>query len=190
MQRIAHGIARGTVMAGLFAVAGLAVAQAPQPLGGLKSGQRPMPYAFVLATGPQRGQTFCYICDTADKPAVIVFARSLSEPLGKLTAKLDQSVGDAAVPDLRGWLTLLTAGSQPGTETRLVEWGRQHAVRHLPMGVFEDEVGPPAYLLSRQADVTVVLFTHQKVAETFTFKAGELTDERAEDVVKALAKLK
>src|SRR5262245_32106835 len=142
MLRIAHGVGRWTFVAGLIAVAGLAVAQAPQPLGGLKLGQRPMPYAFVLATGPQRGQTFCYICDPADKPAVIVFARPPSEPLGKLTAKLDQSVADAAVPDLRGWLTLLTPGSQPGTETRLVEWGRQHAVRHMPMGVFEDEVGP------------------------------------------------
>src|SRR4051812_11484089 len=55
-------------------------------LSGPKVGQRPMPYAFVLATGPNRGTAFCYICDTGDKPAAIVFARSLTDPLGKLAA--------------------------------------------------------------------------------------------------------
>src|SRR5947208_2383635 len=104
----------------VLAAAGFALADPPQPASGLKAGERPMPYAFVLATGPQRGQTFCYICDTADKPAVIVFARALSEPLGKLAAKLDQAVADAAAPELRSWLTLLPAGPQPGREARPV----------------------------------------------------------------------
>ena len=42
------------------------VAEEPAPLSGPKLGQRPMPYAFVLATGPNRGTTHCYVCDTAD----------------------------------------------------------------------------------------------------------------------------
>src|SRR5947209_2947153 len=125
-----------------------ALAVADEPVSsGPKLGQRPMPYAFVLATGPNRGTAFCYICDTADKPAAIVFARSLSDPLGKLAAKLDQAAADAAVPDFRAWLTLLAAGPQPDTEDRLAAWGRKHAVRQVPLGVFEDEVGPPAYRL-------------------------------------------
>jgi hypothetical protein len=173
----------------LFAVA-TAAADEPAPPAGLKPGQRPMPYAFVLATGPQRGQAFCYICDTADKPAAIVFARRLSDPLGKLTAKLDQAAADAAVPEFRAWLTLLTAGPQPATESKLVEWGRRHALGHTPLGVFEDETGPPAYRLSRRAEVTVLLFVKQKVVAAFAFRAGELTDERIAEVVKALGQLK
>ena len=149
-----------------------------------------MPYAFVLATGPNRGTSSCYICDTADKPAVVVFARSLSEPLGKLAAKLDQSAADAVVPELRTWLTLLTTGPQPDADDRLVTWGRKHAVRQMPLGVFEDEVGPPAYLLNKQADVTVVLFVKRQTVATFAFKAGELTDARIDEVMKALQKLK
>jgi hypothetical protein len=36
----------------------------------------------------------------------------------------------------------------------------------------------------------VVLFVKQKVAAAFAFKAGELTDARINDVVKALEQLK
>src|SRR5262245_35725506 len=42
---------------------------------GPRAGQRPGPYSFVLSTGDQRGKSHCYICETADRPAVIVFAR-------------------------------------------------------------------------------------------------------------------
>ncbi len=176
------------VAAFLFAAA---VSAAQEPVAsGPKPGQRPMPYAFVLATGPDRGTAHCYVCDTADKPAAVVFARSLSDPLGKLAARLDQAAADAVVPEFRGWLTLLTAGPQPDAEDRLAAWGRKHALRRLPLGVFEDEVGPPAYRLGKQADVTVVLFVKRQTVATFAFRAGELTDARIDEVVKAIEKLK
>jgi hypothetical protein len=167
------------------------VAVADEPFAsGLKAGQRPMPYSFILATGPNRGTAFCYICDTADKPAAIVFARSLSEPLGKLAAQLDQAVADAKVPEFRAWLTLLDDGKSPAAEKALVAWGQKHALRSLPLGIFEDPVGPPAYRLHKDADVTVVLFVKQKAVADFAFKTGELTDPKAAEVVKALDKLK
>jgi hypothetical protein len=173
----------------LVLITTFAVADEAVPLSGPKVGHRPMPYSFVLATGPNRGTAFCYICDTGDKPAAIVFARSLTDPLGKLAAKLDQAAADGMVPDFRAWLTLLAAGPQPDTEDKLVGWGRKHALRQMPLGVFEDEVGPPAYRLAKKADVTVVLFVKQQTVATFAFKAGELTDGRIDEVVKALAKL-
>ncbi|MFO0808089.1 MAG: hypothetical protein U0746_05660 [Gemmataceae bacterium] len=157
---------------------------------GLKLGQRPGPYSFQIATGPERGTTMCYVCETADKPAAIVFARTLSEPLGKLTAKLDQAIGDKRVPELRGWLTMLSDAKQTDTETKLVDWGRKHAIKVMPLGAFEDLVGPPSYRLAREADVTVLLFVKQKVVANFAFRTGELTDARIDEVAKGMEKLK
>jgi hypothetical protein len=180
-----------TRLAALAACLLTTAALADEPFAsGLKVGQRPMPYAFVLATGPNRGTAYCYVCETADKPAAVVFARSLTDPLGRLAARLDQAVADAVAPDFRAWLTLLDDGRAPGAEARLVAWGQRHALRHVPLGVFEDPVGPPAYRLHKDADVTVVLFVKQKAVANFAFKAGELTDEKAAEVVKALGKLK
>src|SRR5262245_34768703 len=180
-------------MRGMFVIllmGGIVFAEEPALRSGLPVGQRPGPYAFVLATGPQRGQAFCYICDTADKPAAIIFARSLSEPLGKLAAKLDQAAADGAIPQMRAWLTLLDDGKQPDLERRLVAWGLQHAIKTMPLGIFEDEVGPPSYRLHREAQATVLLFVKQKVVANFALRAGDLTDGKIAEVAKALDQLK
>jgi hypothetical protein len=174
----------------LFVAAIPLAAEEPKFKSGLNVGQRPGPYAFLLSTGPQRGQSFCYICDTADKPAAIIFAKSLTEPLGKLAAKIDQAVADGVVPQMRTWLTLLDDGKQADLDRRLVEWGRLHALKVMPLGIFEDETGPPAYRLNRDAQATVLLFVNQKVVANFAFRPGEITDAKIGEVVKALELLK
>src|SRR5687768_4359565 len=58
---------------------------------GVPVGKRPGPYSFLVATGPQRGQQTCYICEQheGNKPAAVVFARTTSDQLGKLLSKLE-----------------------------------------------------------------------------------------------------
>jgi hypothetical protein len=55
--------------------------------------------------------------------------------------------------------------------------------------VFEDTVGPPAYLIAREADVTVMLSVKQKVVANFAFGAGELNDEAIREIVKNITKI-
>src|SRR5437016_1986790 len=80
-----------TVFFLLSALCNQSSADQPPCVSGLREGQRPGPYSAVVATGPQRGQSYCYICETADRPAAVVFARSVSEPLGKLAERLDKA---------------------------------------------------------------------------------------------------
>jgi hypothetical protein len=155
---------------------------------GLKPGQRPGPYSFLVATGPERGQPTCYICETADRPGIVIFARSLSEPLGKLVAKLDHAVGERKKDELRAWVTFLS-NDQPALDAQVVEWGKKHAIRNMPLGVFESEVGPPSYRLARDADVTILLFVKQKVVANFAYRSGELNDQRIGEVLKALPRI-
>jgi hypothetical protein len=154
----------------------------------LLPGQRPGPYSAVISTGPQRGQSYCYICETADRPAVVIFARTLSDPLGKLVQQLDKAVADNKKSDLRAWVTFLNE-DQIGSDAKVVDWGRNHAIRFIPLGVFEDTGGPPSYCLARDADVTVLLFVKQKVVANYAFRAGELSDDKTGEVVKALSRI-
>jgi hypothetical protein len=151
-------------------------------------GQRPGPYSFLISTGPQRGQSYCYVCETEDRPAVVVFARSQSDPLGRLVGRLDQSVRDHKKEDLRAWVTFLS-DNQLALDPQVVRWAEKHAISSVPLGVFEDRDGPPSYRLARDADVTVVVFVKRRVVADFAFRAGELTDERADEVLKALPKI-
>jgi hypothetical protein len=155
---------------------------------GLDPGQRPGPYSFVLATGKERGKSFCYICETADRPAVIAFARTPSDALGKLAAGLDKTVADHKQAELRSWITFLGDDSKELQE-KIVKWSRTHGLSNLDLGVFEDADGPPNYKLAHDADVTVILFVKRKVVADFAFRTGELTDERIAEVLKAVPTL-
>jgi hypothetical protein len=155
---------------------------------GLPPGVRPGPYSAVVVTGPQRGQSFCYICETADKPAVIIFARSLSDGLGKLAQGVDKALADHKTADLRAWMTVLHE-DQAKIDAKIVKWAQHHAVGTVPIAVFEDVGGPPSYRLARDADVTILLSVKQKVVFNFAFRSGELTDARVAEVLKAIGEL-
>ena len=155
---------------------------------GLQIGQRPGPYAALVATGSLRGQSHCFICETEDRPAVIIFARSLSDPLGKLTHELDKALNQYRNAQLRAWVTFLS-DDQTSLDPKVVRWGQKHATGNVPLAVFEDLDGPPSYRLARDADVTILLSTRQRVVANFAFRAGELTEERVREVLGALPQI-
>jgi hypothetical protein len=171
----------------LLAIFGLASADEPCK-SGLQPAQRPGPYSSLVAVGPQRGQQHCYVCEAADRPVVIVFARSLSEPLGKLVGRIDRAVGQHKAADLRAWVTFL-AEDQTALDPKVVQWGQKHAIKAVPLGVFEDTVGPPTYLIARDADVTVLLSVKQRVVANFAFRAGELNDAAIDAILLAVPKI-
>jgi hypothetical protein len=152
---------------------------------GPKPGQRPGPYSAIVSVGDRRGQSHCYICETEDRPAAIVFARSLSAPLARLVRGLDKAVADHKGSDLRAWVTLLH-DDQSAFDPQVMAWAKKEAIRNVPLAVFEDVGGPPSYRLHRDADVTVLLFVKQKVVRNFAFRAGELTDAQVAEVLRAV----
>ena len=154
----------------------------PQP------NQRPGPYSSLVAVGKERGQQHCYICEAADRPVVIVFARNLSDPLGKLVGRIDKTLADHKTSELRSWVTFL-AEDQTALDPKVVQWSQKHAIRNVPLGIFEDTVGPPAYLIARDADVTVLLSVKQRVVANFAFRTGELNDAAIDAIAKAVPKI-
>ena len=131
------------------------------------------------------GGSHCYICETGEKPAVIVFARSLSKELGPLAEKIDRAMANNKAADLRGWMTVLKA-DQLKFDPQVVQFGKEHALSRLPIGIFEDEGGPPSYRLNRDADITVLVCNKQKVEANFAFRPGELTAARLAEITKAI----
>ena len=177
----------GLACAAVWLVAGPGRAADPC-VSGLNPGQKPGPYAALVAVGTERGQSHCFICDTAERPAVIVFARHLDDPLAKLVAGIDKALADNKKAELRGWVTFLN-DDQTAFDPLVLDWAKKNAIRNVPMAVFEDVNGPPTYRLNRDADVTVLLYTKHKVTQNFAFRNGELTGERIADVLKAIPPL-
>ena len=170
----------------LLALSSLTLALAPPPASGVPVGGRPGPYSFLVATGPQRGQPTCYVCEQADKPTAVVFARTLTPELGKLLAALDAETAARKDAGFKAWMTHLAA---PADLDGLAKWAQAQGLKNLPVGAFEDADGPPAYKLSRDADVTVMLFRGRKVTANWAFGPGGLTADAAADVAKAVGPL-
>ncbi len=167
----------------------LASANADEPCkSGLATNQRPGPYTALVSVGPQRGQQHCFICESADRPVIIVFARGLGEPLGKLVGKLDRALAENKAAELCAWVTFL-ADDQTTFDSKVVQWSKRHATGGVPLGIFEDLTGPPAYRLSRDAEVTVLLSVKQKVIANFAYRTGELNDAAIADILKTVPRL-
>ena len=165
----------------------IALALAADPCtSGVPVGGKPGPYSFLVATGPQRGQPTCYICEQAEKPSVVVFARTLSEPLGKFLAKLDAEAIARKEAGFKVWMTQLTATADLDG---LAKWAQTNGIKSLPIGAFEDADGPPAYKLAADADVTVLLFVDRKVVANFALRSGELTAAKSDEMLKAVPEL-
>jgi len=117
-----------------------------------------------------------------------VFARSVSDPLGKLLNRLDGMLVKHKETELRAWTTVIAA-DQTAMDAKIVEWSKKHATGNVPIAVFEDKVGPPAYRLSPDADVTVLVSVKRSVVANFAFRGGELNDAAIDDIAKAVAKV-
>ena len=162
-------------------------AVAADPLvSGVPVGKRPGPYSFLVATGPEAGKPTCYICEQAEKPTAVVFARKLSDPLGKLLAGLDAETTARKDSGFKAWMTQLTTTADLD---KLSDWSKKQGLKSVVVGGFEDADGPPAYKLNADADVTVLLFVKEKVVANYAFRGGELTDDAVKDVLKSVPKL-
>lgn len=157
----------------LTVLAFISIAVPKEPVAsGPTVGQKPGPYSFLVATGTQRGQPTCFVCETAEKPGVIVFARSVSAPLAQLMTACDEAIAARPKDTIRGWMTVL--GEKAIGLEELGKWSKQQGLTTMPVGVFDDAVGPPSYKLGPEADVTVLLFINRKVTANYTFRADEL----------------
>jgi hypothetical protein len=164
-------------------------ARAEDPcVSGVPVGKRPGPYSFLVATGKERGQQTCYVCEQHDggKPAAVVFARSTTNQLGKLLAKLETAGAGRAGSGYKVWMTQL---AEKADLDALAKWAQRQGLKTVPVGAYEDADGPPSYTLHKDADVTVLLFAQEKVVANYAFRAGELTDKRIDEVVKAVPAL-
>lgn len=172
----------------VLCVAACGVVGAKDPcVSGPQVGQKPGPYSFLVASGPERGQPTCYVCETAEKPGVIVFTRALSAPLARLLGKFDATIAARPKGELRAWMTVL--GEKTVTLDALGQWAKEAALKGVPTGVFDDPAGPPTYKLAEDAEVTVLLFVDRKVIANFAFREGELDEKAVERVAGEVTKL-
>jgi len=116
---------------------------------------------------------------------VCVFARKTSEPLASLVKQIDKKIDENA--KLKSFVVVL--GGEPGrSREELNKLAHQNGIKNVPLTMFGDPGGPGQYDLSRNADITVLMWTQHKVQFNHAYK-GELTEKDIGAIVADIPKL-
>jgi hypothetical protein len=116
---------------------------------------------------------------------VCVFARKTSEPLASLVKQIDQKIGEDR--KLCSFVVIMPKkGENPADDLRKL--AKDADVKHVPLVIGESPNGPPDYELSKDADVTVLMWHKHQVKVNHAYK-GELTDANISEIVADIPKL-
>jgi hypothetical protein len=116
---------------------------------------------------------------------VCVFARKTSEPLASLVKQVDKKVAES--DQLKSFVVI--CGNEPEkTRKALEKLAQDNSIKNVPLTMFGEPGGPPDYELSRNADITVLMWDHHKVKFNHAFK-GELNDKDIGAIVADIPKL-
>ena len=162
----------------LFAV-GAAFA-ADEVKSGLPVGDGPVP-AFNVRdiTGPKKGTTLCYRCQYGSRPVVTVFTRELNDTVKDLVTKIDEKVGANKDKKMAAFVVVLTEDPD-AVEPKLVALAKDAKITSTPLTIVEGAAGPPEYKLSKDAEVTVMMWVESEVKVNHAFAKGKL-DKKAVD---------
>jgi hypothetical protein len=116
---------------------------------------------------------------------VCVFARKTSEPLASLVKQIDKQIADNR--QLKSFVVVLGGAPDRGRE-ELRKLASENGIKSVPLTMFGEPGGPPEYELSKNADITVLMWNHHKVKVNHAFK-GELTDKDIETIVSDIPKV-
>jgi hypothetical protein len=170
----------------LFALAALVVASSVVLAAGVKSGPQtgarvPGPFHPLNINGDKAGQKNCLFCSNGDRPVAMIFAREVTPALTKLIKEID--VATKASGDKKGSFVVFL-GDKTSLEGKLKSVVEKQKLTDCVLSI-DNPAGPEGYEVSKDADVTIVLYKERKVKNNWAFKKGELTEKTIPTVVKA-----
>jgi len=155
---------------------------------GPQSGEKvPGPFHPFNVTGEDAGQKQCLYCKNGDSPVAVVFSRSPECPMTqKLIKALDEATIKNAKAEMGSYVVYLTGDEKQ--DAAIKEIAKKHSLKQIILSI-DDVQGPSKYDISKDADVTVVLYTDRVVKANHTFAKGKLTEQDIEKVVSDVSKI-
>jgi hypothetical protein len=157
----------------------------------LKSGPQvgssvPGPFHPLHITWENAGQKVCLFCKNGANPVAMIFAREVSPTLTTLIKKIDAATADHQGEHMGSFVVFLKFNEQMARQVKQLadKEGIQNTVLSL-----DNPAGPQAYRVSKNAEVTVVLYTNRTVKANYAFRKGELNEKQVTQIVADLSKI-
>ncbi len=176
----------------LTSVAALAVVGGFVVAAGLKSGPQegekvPGPFHPFNVTGDDAGKKQCLYCKNGDNPVAVVFARNPECPATqKLIKSLDAATEKNAKAEMGSYVVFLTGDEK--SEAALKAMAEKEGLKKIVLSI-DDKQGPSKYNISKDADVTVLLYADRVVKANYSFEKGKITDKDIEAIAADVSKI-
>jgi hypothetical protein len=168
------------------ALAGAALAAETLVSGPQVDKEVPGPFHPLNVTGEHAGEKFCLYCCNGQNPVAMVFAREVSPELTKLIKKIDAATAQNEGCSMGSFVVFLN--DKEGLDGQLKSMAKENDLKKIVLSI-DNPAGPKAYNVSKDADVTVVLYKERTVKANYAFKKGALSDKDVDTVVGDVSKI-
>ncbi len=175
---------RKLMTVGLVSLVG-GLAMAAELKSGPQAGDKlPGPFHPLNVNGEKAGQKNCLYCQFGDSPVAMVFART---PDDAQTQKLIKAIDAAAAKtksDIGAFVVFLTDDDKAAD--KLKAFAEKEKLKKVILAV-DNPSGPNKYNVSKDADVTVVLYSERVAKANMAFEKGKVTDKDITAVEEGIA---
>jgi hypothetical protein len=147
---------------------------------------RPQPFFPLNINGPTPNEKQCLVCRNGDNPVAMIFAREPNENLVMLIKKLDAETVKNSEKKMGSFCVF--CNDSEGLSTKLADLAKNESLKKFTLAI-DNPTGPAPYNISKDADITVVLYTKSKVVANYTFKKGEFKAADVEKIVSDVSKI-
>jgi hypothetical protein len=144
------------------------------------------PFHPLNVTGEKAGEKNCLYCSNGGNPVAMIFARSVSDDLGKLCKQIESCCDKNAGCKMGSFVVVCT--EEEGTDAKLKQLAKDNDLKKVVLSI-DNPAGPKGYKVNKDADITVVLYVDRNVKANFAYKKGEMKDKDIEEIVKAVPKI-
>lgn len=163
-----------------MAVAGIALAE--ELKSGLPCGDMVPAFNVRDITGPNKGKTLCYRCNYGARPVVTIFTRELNDNVKELVKQIDGKVGENKDKKMAAFVVVLS-DNPDAIEPKIEALAKDAKITNTPLTLVEGVTGPPNYKLSKDAEVTVMMWVESEVKVNQAFSKGKLDKKAIETLV-------
>ena len=119
---------------------------------------------------------------------VSVFTRKITDELTSLVKKIDKAVEKNEKKKMAAFVIYMNDDVEK-SEGQLKAVAKKHKVKFTPLTIFDEEGGPGAYKLGKDAEVTVVMWSGQEIQATHAFAKGKLNKKTIKKVLRDASKM-
>ena len=157
---------------------------------GLQPGDKTFAFHVQDVSGPRAGKTLCYACAFGKHSVINIQTKKLDDNLLALVKELDSLVDPAAKikGDSKHAFVVYLTEDPEAAEKELAAAAKKLNLQNIPLTIYDELTGPRPYKLSKDAEVTVMMWADAKVRTNHAFPAGGLAKADVTSVLKSAKK--